>query len=382
MKLNTLSVCLLYAAGSLVQASPVYRYANTSEADATKQINEWQAHYNKYIEATVKTRQTGCTAENIVKRQEWGTLPAKARKDYIKAVECLTRKPAKSSKTDVPGARSRFDDWTAVHIKLTNNVHFSGLFLHFHRYFLWLYEKALQDECGYKGTQPYWDWTISWEDPRKSTVFDGSSTSMGSNGAYIPNRNGTAISAFGIHAVIPPGTGGGCLTSGPFKNHIVNLGPIAYAPQGPNGGLGYNPRCLARDLSPGFSNQTKPSDVVKVIGEPQDLYNFDDVFEGLTGVHAGGHFQMGGLGIDAFASPGDPAFYLHHAQVDRVWTLWQGLKPEERLNQVFGTSTAFNTPPSANITLDTQVDFDILAEKKKISELTSTIDGPFCYEYL
>lgn len=166
---------------------------------------------------------------------------------------------------------------------------------------------------------------------------------MGSNGAYVPNRNGTAISAFGLHAVIPPATGGGCVTTGPFKNYTVNLGPIAFAPQGPDGGLGYNPRCLVRDLAPGFSNQTKPSDVAKVIGEPQDLYSFDVLFEGLTGVHAGGHFQMGGLGIDAFASPGDPAFYLHHAQVDRVWTIWQALKPEERLSQVFGTSTAFNS---------------------------------------
>lgn len=166
---------------------------------------------------------------------------------------------------------------------------------------------------------------------------------MGSNGAYIPNRNGTAISAFGLHLVIPPGTGGGCVKSGPFKNHITNLGPVAYAPKGPNGGLGYNPRCLRRDLSLAFSNQTKPSDVAKVIREPQDLGQFDDLFESLTGVHAGGHFLMGGVGIDAFASPGDPAFYLHHAQVDRVWTIWQALKPEERLNQVFGTSTAFNS---------------------------------------
>lgn len=71
MKLNTLSVCLLYAAGSLVQANPVHRNANTSEVEATKQINEWQAQYNKYIEATIKTRRVGCTPENIVKRQEW-----------------------------------------------------------------------------------------------------------------------------------------------------------------------------------------------------------------------------------------------------------------------------------------------------------------------
>lgn len=166
---------------------------------------------------------------------------------------------------------------------------------------------------------------------------------MGSNGASIPNRNGTAISAFGLSLVIPPGTGGGCVMTGPFKKHITNLGPVAYAPRGPNGGLGYNPRCLRRDLSPGFSNQTKPSDVAKVIDEPQDLYSFDELLEGLTGVHAGGHFLIGGVGIDAFASPGDPAFYLHHAQVDRVWTIWQGLKPEERLNQVFGTGRAFNS---------------------------------------
>ncbi|KAL8838198.1 MAG: hypothetical protein Q9170_002241 [Blastenia crenularia] len=234
---------------------------------------------------------------------------------------------------------------------------------------------------------------------------------MGSNGAYIPNHNGTDVFAFGIHALIPPGTGGGCVNTGPFKNHIVNLGPVAFAPRGPNGGLGYNPRCLVRDLAPALSYQTRSSDVAKLIGEPQDLNNFDGLLEGLTGVHAGGHFQIGGVQIDAFSSPGDPVFYLHHAQVDRVWTIWQGLKPEKRLNQVYGTKTAFNSefapsllfpcgiftfkfadnplanpetsaPPSANITLDTQGNFGILAGKKKISELTSTIDGPFCYQYV
>lgn len=30
---------------------------------------------------------------------------------------------------------------------------------------------------------------------------------------------------------------------------------------------------------------------------------------------------------DTFASPGDPIFFLHHAQIDRVWALWQKKDP-------------------------------------------------------
>ena len=217
-----------------------------------------------------------------------------------------------------------------------------GLFFHFHRYLTWLYEKALQDECGYKGTQPYWDWTISWEDPRKSTVFDGSATSIGGNGKVIPHGN-INISAFGLNLSLPPGTGGGCVETGPFANTTVNLGPIAFQPEGPDNGLGYNPRCFSRDINLNFSNQTKPTDVVKLLSSCTDLGCFDTVFEAIDGVHAGGHFTMGSLGYDAFASPGDPAFYLHHSSIDRMWSIWQGLNPGNRTNQVFGTSTAFNS---------------------------------------
>lgn len=65
--------------------------------------------------------------------------------------------------------------------------------------------------------------------------------------------------------------------------------------------------------------------------------------EAIPGVHAGGHFAIGGIAIDAFASAGDPAFYLHHAQVDRIWTLWQNIdEPRNRTRQVYGTSTALN----------------------------------------
>ena len=299
--------------------------------------------------------------EQAIDARSRGSLGKHERLDYIRAVKCLREKPALSTQAYASGARSRFDDWDATHIKVSNNVHFSvstcslppgrtsrtwlssrqGLFLHFHRYFTWLYEKALRDECGYKGSQPYWDWTIDWQDPRKSSVFNGSPYSMGSNGKSIPHGN-TSISAFGISLSIPPGTGGGCIESGPFANASVNLGPVAFQPVGPDGGLGYNPRCLTRDLSLAWANQTKPSDVVKTLSSCTDLGCFDNVLEALDGIHAGGHFTIGGLGIDAFASAGDPAFFLHHSSIDRVWALWQSMDYANRTNQVYGTNTAFN----------------------------------------
>ena len=120
----------------------------------------------------------------------------------------------------------------------------------------------------------YWDWTLSWQDPGQSTGFDGSPTSMGSNGISTPHGP-TGISAFGLNLPVAPGTGGACIFLGPFKNYTVNLGPRAFAPINEPNGLGYNPRCLQRDLSVAWSNQTKPTDVMKVISSCADLGCFD-----------------------------------------------------------------------------------------------------------
>ena len=352
-----------------------------------------------------------------------GSLSPQARIDYTNAVQCLQKKPPISSTSDVPGARSHYDDFVATHIMQAPKVHFSvrifsltrlgpitrkyklilekGLFLHFHRYFLWLYEKALQEECGYKGTQPYWDWTISWEDPRKSTVFDGSPTSMGSNGKSIPHGP-TQLSAFGISLEVPPGTGGGCVYSGPFANYTMNLGPVAFEPRNSPNGLNYNPRCLSRDISLDWANQTKPTAIKRLFDSCNDLGCFGNDLEGLNGAHSGGHFIIGAIAQDAYASASDPAFYLHHAQVDRMWTIWQGLNPQNRLTQVYGTGTAINgefqfiwslkriirvngwsvVPPSPNVTLDTGLDFGVLAPGEPVGNMVSSIDGPFCYMYI
>ena len=39
-------------------------------------------------------------------------------------------------------------------------------------------------------------------------------------------------------------------------------------------------------------------------------------------------------------------------------------------------------PPSPNVTLETLQDMMVLGPNKKVGELVSTIDGPFCYIYV
>jgi tyrosinase len=99
-------------------------------------------------------------------------------------------------------------------------------------------------------------------------------------------------------------------------------------------------------------------------------------------VHAGGHFWIGGdPGGDLYASPGDPYFFLHHAQIDRTWWIWQNQDLKNRQNAIAGTNTIFNFPPSANTTLDDLIDLGVNAPALRIGNVMSTISDQFCYTY-
>jgi len=46
------------------------------------------------------------------------------------------------------------------------------------------------------------------------------------------------------------------------------------------------------------------------------------------GPHGGIHYTIGGdPGGDFFTSPGDPAFWVHHGMMDRVWAIWYDSRP-------------------------------------------------------
>jgi tyrosinase len=44
----------------------------------------------------------------------------------------------------------------------------------------------------------------------------------------------------------------------------------------------------------------------------------------LEGYHNDVHMWVGGTMANIMISPADPLFWLHHAQVDRLWSTWQG----------------------------------------------------------
>ncbi|KAK4664743.1 uncharacterized protein QC763_506690 [Podospora pseudopauciseta] len=353
--------------------------AQTYPPDVVDQLAA--ASLPKVKEWLAKNPQGNCTLETAVRRKEWMDLTLAQRKEYTNAVLCLMSKPALTSSA-APGAKSRFDDYIVVHVQQTPRNHGSTFFLPWHRYYVWHYEQALRNECGYKGYQPYWNWDRYHKDPANSPLFDGSEGSMGGNGAKA-NYNGIMIpGAPRPYDRIPPADGGGCVTTGPFKNMTVNLGPIAPILQltrNPRAdGLGYNPRCLRRDINKNSAAVTSAKDVYDVITKNNDTHWFQTVMEG-------GHYTVGGdPGGDFYTSPGDPAFWLHHTMIDRVWWIWQIQNLEKRLKEVSHTRTMSNFPPSANGTLDDLSGLGVLAPDVEVRELMSTMGGlmgKFCYIY-
>ncbi|KAJ5105463.1 hypothetical protein NUU61_002810 [Penicillium alfredii] len=337
-----------------------------------------------------------CTAKNLRVRRDWRAFSAPDKKAFIKSVRCLQQLPARTPKHVAPGARTRYDDFLATHINQTQQIHYTGTFLAWHRYFIFEFEQALRSECHYTGDYPYWVWGADAGGMEKSEVFDGSNTSMSGNGAYIPNQKHVKL-LLGKYAPIdlPPGTGGGCVTSGPFKDYKVNMGPAALSLPGGNvstskNPLAYNPRCLKRSLTTEllqrYANYTS---TVRLITENDNVWNFEMAMQGIPGsgsigVHGGGHYSMGGdPGRDVYTSPGDPAFWHHHGMIDRVWWIWQNLDRKHRLHDISGTGTFMNNPPSPNTTLDTVIDIGHAnGGPIAMRELMSTTDGPFCYVYI
>lgn len=189
--------------------------------------------------------------------------------------------------------------------------------------FVHLFEDELRSACGYSGAQPYWDWSLdagSEADVLASPIFDAVN-GFGGNGVYIPDEEAMAFP--NLPFKVPGRSGGGCVTDGPFADREVSLGL--------GESLEYNPHCLRRDISPWLLTHAANAGVVSHVLEANSFYEFNIRAQGglmpeeIT-LHGSAHIAIGGNSGDIAnvnSSPGDPLFYLHHANLDRVWEQWQ-----------------------------------------------------------
>ncbi|GAB1200379.1 hypothetical protein APSETT444_009750 [Aspergillus pseudonomiae] len=95
----------------------------------------------------------------------------------------------------------------------------------------------------------------------------------------------------------------------------------------------YHPHCLSR----GFQDETTVTRVGNLTVRPDILQGVirdkSEYFDFLLAVETMSHLTIPYIVQGDFSkvtAPNDPVFFLHHAQVDRVWWSWQGIHDERR----------------------------------------------------
>ncbi len=87
---------------------------------------------------------------------------------------------------------------------------------------------------------------------------------------------------------------------------------------------------------------------------------------------------------DFYGSPGDPLFYLNHAQVDRIWATWQAQDPATRQYAISGSRDIVSSPSSSIFQLPDSIDLENLSPDgpRLIRDFLNIKTGPFCYRYV
>lgn len=200
-----------------------------------------------------------------------GVARRRKRIDNVKGPE-LNRleKAFRDLKNSVFARPFNYDCWATVHARVC--PHSSGLFLPWHRAYLFAFENALRSVGG-DVTLPYWDWTVTRQVP--DAVKDQSSPLY-----RCRYDDGCGTRPAGVQ--LPTTTDVESVMRVPDFNHF--------------GGVG----------CPGIGQHN---------GDLEAIHNW---------VHA---WVGPDMTLPSTAAR-DPIFWFHHANVDRLWDLWQRDHPQ------------------------------------------------------
>ncbi|KAJ4393734.1 hypothetical protein N0V93_002949 [Gnomoniopsis smithogilvyi] len=270
--------------------------------------------------STTSTRHNASsTCTDLKQRKAWHTLSDLEKGDFLGAVKCLM---TSAPRVGIEGAESIWDELQYCHVAQANYIHYVGGFLPWHRYYLHAFETLLKDECGFTGGVPYWDEQRDFEvlsNIENASIWGSDNLSFGTNGE----------------------NGAGCVIDGPFANTTLRMNAAW-------GVINNTEYCLARQF-----DQTMWLDVNQSYVDACYLSEDYETANGcyLLQPHDGGHLATGGapgVGVGTMssqaASPGDPVFFVHHANLDRLWWQWQKGNLSARLTDMGGV----NVPPEEN----------------------------------
>ncbi|KAH7374685.1 monooxygenase [Plectosphaerella cucumerina] len=309
------------------------------------------------------------TCTDPVVRKEWRELTDGEKAEYIRAAVCLRGLP-KAKYAEIDAVTTRLDDLVWTHFSLNSEIHFVANFLPWHRWYVQLHEDLLRTECGYKGVQPYWDWSIDADkvDVPNSAVFDPV-TGFGGDG----KKTGSDVPGFTR-----------CVVDGPFANTNLTLGMGS-----PDVNLdGDQLHCFTRQFNGGMGNDENGE---TIIGDMQATAYDSKVMETIYGfkTYAEMHNMLEGLphaqihsvifgDMGPSTSPNEPLFFLHHANVDRAWAKWQG-RNATRLADYTGFNDAAKT---ISASLNDKMPVMQLAETEPVVKDYMDIQaGALCYTY-
>jgi tyrosinase len=216
-------------------------------------------------------------------RPNWATMNGTQRGSFIRALQTV-----KNS--------GRYDEITRLHqqamLQNSSNWHRRPILLPVHRWMLAQLEAALGQPV------PYWDWVVNRQVP--AGLGGNGTASQGYRVTTGPFANWTSVifnSSTGTFGTRP----GIIRQIGQFATSLPTATHVQRALQDPV----YDMNPWNRNATGGLRNRLESG-----VGFPQ------------PGMHDRVHEWIGG-DMRTGTSPNDPLFYLHHANVDRIWAGWQ-----------------------------------------------------------
>jgi tyrosinase len=253
-------------------------------------------------------------------RKNAATLTSTEKQNFIRAIKALKANGIYNQYVMLHVDAASHASPSTVSPSYRNAAHKGPAFHPWHRYYLYKFELELQKQVP-GVTLPYWNWAADAANPQNSAIW--ASDFLGGNGD-------------------------------PADGYLVKTGPFAVGQWtiidengNPAGGL----RRQFGQSSPTVPSLTEVSTAVNEVPYDRSLWDQSSSsshrnrLEGWLNspqLHNKVHRWVG-QSMLSMASPNDPVFFLHHANVDRLWAQWQAQHP------TLGYLPTSSGPPGHNL---------------------------------